>query len=112
MTTSALSPGPRNLALPWQAASTLPGEHVAYFYQASDSLLDALCDFIGPTLGAGNAAIIIATKVHLEGLEHRLRARGLDTHKATKQGRYVALDASETLDKIMLEGMPDASRFP
>ncbi len=111
MTTSALSPDPRNLALPWQAASALPGEHVAYFYQASHSLLEALCDFIGPALGAGNAAVIIATRVHVEGLEHRLRARGLDTHKACKQGRYVALDASETLAKIMLEGMPDASRF-
>jgi PAS domain S-box-containing protein len=111
MTTSALSPDPKNLALPWQAAGTLPGEHVAYFYQASGTLLEALCDFIGPALGAGNAAVIIATKVHLEGLEHRLRARGLDTHEASKQGRYVALDASETLAKIMLEGMPDASRF-
>jgi PAS domain S-box-containing protein len=111
MTTSALSPDPRNLVLPWQAASTLPCEHVAYFYQASDSLLEALCDFIGRALGAGNAAIIIATKVHLEGLEHRLGARGLDTHKASQQGRYLALDASETLAKIMLEGMPDASRF-
>lgn len=111
MMTNALSPNPKNLALPWQAASTLPGQHVAYFYQASDSLLEALCDFIGPALGAGHAAIIIATKVHLEGLEHRLRARGLDTHKASKQGIYVALDASETLAKIMLEGMPDASRF-
>src|SRR5580692_523699 len=111
MTTSALSPNPRNLALPWQAARTLPGEHVAYFYQASDSLLEALRDFIGPALGAGHAAIIIATKVHVEGLEQRLKARGLDTHKASKQGRYVALDASETIAKIMLEGMPDASRF-
>src|SRR5580692_4282907 len=111
MTTSALSPNPRNLALPWQAARTLPGEHVAYFYQASDSLLQALCDFIGPALGAGNAAIIIATKEHIEGLEQRLTARGLDTHKASQQGRYVALDASETLAKIMLHGMPDGSRF-
>jgi PAS domain S-box-containing protein len=111
MTTSALSPDPKNLALPRQAASTLPGDHVAYFYQASDTLLEALCDFIGPALGAGNAAVIIATKLHLEGLEHSLRARGLDTHKASKQGRYIALDASETLAKIMLEGMPDASRF-
>jgi PAS domain S-box-containing protein len=111
MTTNALRPDPRNLALPWQAAGALPGEHVAYFYQASDSLLVALCDFIGPALGAGNAAVIIATKLHLEGLEHRLRARGLDTQKASKQGRYIALDASETLANIMLEGMPDASRF-
>jgi PAS domain S-box-containing protein len=111
MTTRALSPDPRGLALPWQATSTLPGEHVAYFYQTCDSLLEALCDFIGPALSAGNAAIIIATKVHVGGLEQRLSARGLDILKASKQGRYVALDASETLAKIMLQGMPDGSRF-
>jgi PAS domain S-box-containing protein len=111
MTTNALSPDPRNLTLPWQATGAPQGDHVAYFYQTSDSLLEALCDFIGPALGAGSAAVIIAAKAHLEGLAERLRARGLDTHKANKQGRYVALDASETLAKIMLEGMPDASRF-
>jgi len=111
MTTSALSPAPRYMPLPWQAAAALQSEHVAYFYQASDSLLEALCDFFGPALGAGNAAVIIATKVHLEGLEQRLKARGLDTRKASEQGRYVTLDASQTLSRIMVEGMPDAALF-
>ena len=27
------------------------------------------------------------------------------------QGRYIALDAAETLAKIMVEGFPDAARF-
>jgi PAS domain S-box-containing protein len=111
MTTSALRPDPRSLALPWQAASTLQGDHVAYFYQASDSLLEALCEFIGPALGSGNAAVIIATRIHIEGLEQRLRARGLDTLEASTQGRYVAIDASQTLSSIMVEGMPDSARF-
>src|SRR6202795_1839014 len=111
MTTSALSFDPRKLAFERRPDSPLQGEHVVYFYQESDSLLDALCNFVGPPLDAGNAAVIIATKVHRDGLQHRLTARGLDTHKASKQGRYVALDASETLAKIMLQGMPDGPRF-
>src|ERR1700680_4797630 len=111
MTTSALSPGPRNLALQRQADCQLGGEHVVYFYHESVSLLEALCDFVGPALGAGNAAVIIATKVHCDGLQHRLTARGLDTQKASRQGRYVALDATEILSKIMVEGMPDGARF-
>jgi PAS domain S-box-containing protein len=40
-----------------------------------------------------------------------LQARGLDTQKASRQGRYVALDASELLSKIMVNGMPDEDRF-
>src|ERR1700687_650381 len=111
MTTSALSPGPRNLALQRQADCQLGGEPVVYFYQESDSLLEALCNFVGPALGAGNAAVIIATKVHCDGLQQRLTARGVDTQRASKQGRYVALDAREILSKIMVKGMPDASRF-
>jgi PAS domain S-box-containing protein len=111
MTTSALSFDPRGLAFQRRPDSPLHGEHVVYFYQESDSLLEALCNFVGPALGAGNAAIIIATKVHREGLQHRLTGRGLDTQKASKQGRYVALDAPEILSKIMVKGMPDGARF-
>ena len=107
MTTSALSPDPKNLTFQWQPSSPFQGDHVAYFYQESDSLLEALCDFIGGALGAGSAALIIATKMHREGLQQRLTARGLDIHKAGKQGRYVELDASELLSKFMVEGMPD-----
>jgi PAS domain S-box-containing protein len=110
MTTSALRPDPKSLVLPWQAA-ILQGDHVAYFYQASDSLLVALCEFIGPALRTGNAAVVIATRIHIDGLQQRLRARGLDTLEASMQGRYVALDASQTLSKIMVNGMPDPARF-
>ena len=111
MTTSALSFDRRKLAFERRPDSPLQGEHVVYFYRESDSLLDALCNFVGPALDAGNAAVIIATKVHRDGLQHRLTARGLDTQKASQQGRYVALDALEIKSKIMVEGMPDAARF-
>jgi PAS domain S-box-containing protein len=111
MTSSALSFDPRKLAFEKQLDSSVPGEHVVYFYQESDSLLDALTNFVGPALDAGNAAVIIATKVHHEGLQHRLTARGSDTQKASKQGRYVALDTSEILSKITVEGVLDSARF-
>jgi len=111
MTSSALSPDPRNLILQWQPGSPSEGDHVVYFYQQSDSLLEALSSFIGSALGAGNAALVIATKIHREGLQHRLTARGLDIPKATHEGRYLELDAAEVLSKIMVEGMPDSGRF-
>jgi PAS domain S-box-containing protein len=111
VTTSALSPNAKDLAFHWQPSNPFQGDHVAYFYQENDSLLEALSDFIGGALGAGNAAVIIATKIHREGLQQRLTIRGLDVRKAAKQGRYVELDASELLSKFMIEGMPDAERF-
>jgi PAS domain S-box-containing protein len=111
MTTSTLSLDPRKLPIRRQPGSPFQGDHVAYFYQESASLLEALCDFIGGALGAGSAAIVIATKLHREGLQRRLTARGLDIRKAGKQGRYVELDASDVLSKSMVEGMPDGSLF-
>jgi PAS domain S-box-containing protein len=111
MTTSALSPDPGNLVLRRQLDNPPQGDHVAYFYEKSDSLLDALCSFIGDALGAGNAAVVIATKVHRDGLKRRLTARGLDIERASQQGRYIELDASEILSEIMVEGMPDGIRF-
>jgi PAS domain S-box-containing protein len=114
MTTSAMGPDPENLTPKWQLGNPHhphQGDHVAYFYEKSDSLLGALASFIGAALGVGSAAIIIATKEHREGLKHRLTARGIDVHRAVKQGRYVELDAAEVLSEIIVEGMPDGTRF-
>jgi hypothetical protein len=68
-----------------------------YLYRESDWLVEALCDYIGPALAGGNAAIVVATPRHRNALEHRLMARGMSTYKASQQGCYIALDASETL---------------
>jgi len=86
-------------------------EHVVHLYRESDSLLEPLCDYISPALAGGNAAIVVATQAHRDRLEQRLMARGVSTYKAGQQGRYIALDASEALSKIMLAGMPDAALF-
>jgi PAS domain S-box-containing protein len=111
MSASSLSPTPRELPIHRQPDSPFQGDHVAYFYQESNTLLEALGDFIGDALASGSAAIVIATKAHREGLQQRLTARGLDIHEAGKQGRYVELDASELLSKFMVEGMPDGGLF-
>lgn len=85
--------------------------HVVQFYGEDIFLLDELSRFIGTALRAGDAAVVIATKAHREGLAQRLKSRGFDAATATEQGRYVPLDAAETLAKIMLDGWPDAALF-
>src|ERR1700687_212726 len=87
-----------------------PG-HGVQFYTDDAYLVNALSRFIGTALGAGDAAIVIATKPHREGLAQRLKANGLDTTAAIKKGRYLVLDAAETLEKFMVEGEPDWARF-
>jgi signal transduction histidine kinase len=94
---------------PW--ADHNQSAHVVQFYGDDGFLLDELSRFIGPALGAGEAAVVIATKEHRDGLSRRLQMWGLDPNWAVAQGRYIALDAAETLSKIMVGGWPDAARF-
>jgi len=86
-------------------------DHVVQFYEAGPSLADSLAHFIGDGLAAGEAAIVVATREHREQLERRLRAAGMDLDAARGADAYVALDAEETLARIMLDGMPDPRRF-
>jgi PAS domain S-box-containing protein len=85
--------------------------HVVQFYAEEASLLDAMGRFVGTALWAGDAAIVIATKIHRDGLLQRLRARDLDLETAVEDGRYVALDAAKTLSKVLVDGWPSAARL-
>jgi hypothetical protein len=93
----------------WSEAG--PRAHTVQFYGEDTSLLKELSCFVGAALMAGDAAIVIATKAHRDGLTQRLQSLGFDTAKAFEQARYVPLDAGETLEKFMLDGMPDAALF-
>jgi len=84
---------------------------VVQFYSDDSFLLEGLSRFIGSALGAGDAAIVIATEAHRDELTLRLQALGLDTARSIKQGRFVSLDAAETLSKFMVDGWPDEARF-
>ena len=85
--------------------------HVVQFYEGDVPLVDAIARFIGAGLGAGDAAVVIATERHRQGLEERLRARGLELAAARADGRYVTVDAAEMLAAVMRDDWPDEARF-
>lgn len=100
---------PMELAPPQSSPQHSP--HVVQFYSDDSFLLDELGIFIGSALEAGDAAVVIATPAHRDGLAERLRVRGLDPNQAAKEGRYIALDAADTLSQFMIEGYPNAVHF-
>ena len=55
--------------------------------------------------------IVVATESHRDSLLSRLQAYGLDIGAAIEQGRYISLDAADTLSTFMLNDMPDPVRF-
>jgi DNA-binding NarL/FixJ family response regulator len=85
--------------------------HEVGFYSDDLCFLDDLTQFIGAALKAGNAVIVVATELHRDGLLPRLQAHGLDIGAAIEQGRYISLDAADTLSTFMVEGLPDPARF-
>jgi hypothetical protein len=81
------------------------------FYEADGFLLNSLSGFIGTAINSGDAALVVATKAHRDGLDELLQANGLDVTGAKACRQYVALDAADTLAKIMIDGMPEPRRF-
>jgi hypothetical protein len=86
-------------------------QHEVGFYSDDRHFLDSVTRFIEAALTAGNAAIVVATESHREKLLMDLQSSGLDVDAAIQQGRYIALDAAETLSTFMVNGMPDPVRF-
>lgn len=85
--------------------------HEVGFYSEDRYFLDHVTRFIATALKAGNAAIVVATEPHRESLLLELQKEGLDVSAAFAEGRYIPLDAAETLATFMVNGMPDSVRF-
>src|SRR5437764_14041729 len=86
-------------------------DHFVQFYESDTFLAGSVSRFLGAALGAGDGAILIATRAHREAIQRKLRARWLNLSVARAAGQFVSLDAAETLGRFMVEGFPDPERF-
>jgi len=85
--------------------------HFVQFYERDTFLIDAVAEFIGKALRAGDAGIVVATPAHRVALDGHLQADGLDLAAARASGAYVSLDASEVLMTFMKAGTPEGMLF-
>ena len=85
--------------------------HTVQFYRDDRALIALLSRHVGTALVTGHAALVVGTRAHREALAAHLKARGLDVSVPLASGRYVALDAAETLATIAPDGWPDVDRF-
>lgn len=86
-------------------------EHFVQFYEADGFLLNSLGGFIGSAINSGDAALVVATQAHRDGLDELLTANGLDVANAKARGQFVSIDAAETLSQFMVNGSPQLDRF-
>ncbi len=86
-------------------------QHGVQFYSQDRFLIEELSEYIGQALEAGDAAIVVATESHRDGLLQNLSGRGLNVAGAIEQGRFVLLDAKQVLATFMSEDWPNEERF-
>ena len=86
-------------------------DHFVQFYESDGFLLNSLSGFIGSAINKGVPAVVVATQEHRDGLNELMRANSIDVTGALASGKYVALDAAETLSKFMINGVPEPGRF-
>jgi DNA-binding NarL/FixJ family response regulator len=85
--------------------------HNVAFYPDDASLVDGFARFVEAALKAGKMVIVIATESHQTSLLEKLRIGSVDVGGAVEQGRYIPLNAADTLSTIMVNDMPDPARF-
>jgi DNA-binding NarL/FixJ family response regulator len=85
--------------------------HEVALYPDDGFLLHAFGQFVGAALRDGNPVIVISTESHRDSLLARLQADDSDVEAAHQQGRYISLDAADTLSTFMVNGLPNPSQF-
>jgi|GEM_PF-2016361 len=97
---------------PSVAAHQLCGcNHFVQFYERDESLVEAVTDFFAPALLGEDSVVLIATEAHRRAIEELLLTRNVDLEHLTDEGRYVSLNAAETLEAFMIDDAPDADLF-
>lgn len=88
-----------------------PCNHLIQIYENDEVVLDSIEGFVSNGLKIGDSVIIIATEMHLNALDARLRAVGFDIDALRLTNQFIPLDAEETLSKFMVNGWPDEILF-
>ena len=84
--------------------------HEVAFYADDSSVVDGYARFIESSLKGGNAVIVVVTESHRASLIPRLEADGVNVAAAIEQGRYIPLDAADTLSRLTVNDIPDPAR--
>lgn len=88
-----------------------PHDHVVGFYDTDADLVATIGEHLVSGSRRDGALLVVASRAHRAGIGDALAAAGIDVDAALAGGRYVALDAAETLDRFMVGGLPDRRRF-
>jgi MEDS: MEthanogen/methylotroph, DcmR Sensory domain len=87
------------------------GDHVVQFYRDGEELAAQAGGYLAEGIRDGGVAVVIATSAHRLAFEDRMADAGVDLMAAAARGDYVALDAEETLARLVAGGRVDPGCF-
>src|SRR4051794_8812091 len=101
------------MSVPWKRLLAQPasGDHIVQTYRNDRFLVDAVSLYIGKALQRSEAVVVVATPDHWKAFQSSLLANDFGIEPAVIRRQLVFADARETLEKILLNGMPDRDRF-
>jgi PAS domain S-box-containing protein len=86
-------------------------DHFVQFYERDEFLVSSVGRYVLDGLVMDGSAIVIGTPEHRDGIASHLKAAGIDLDSLIESGRYVPLDARETLNLLLVDGVPNRERF-
>ena len=86
-------------------------DHIVRFYERDAVLVSDVARYIREGLEAGGGAVMIATPAHESEILSLWNQQRFDAGAHRREGRLVLADATEMLERLMVDGWPDAARF-
>ena len=86
-------------------------DHFVQFYEADAFIVNSIAEYVIHGLKSGEICIVAATGEHLREIEHLIGSFATGLNVARAEGRYIPLDALDTLSEMIVDGMPDADLF-
>jgi hypothetical protein len=92
-------------------ANAAPHVHAVQFYESPDALCRIVGSFLGEGFDQGAVAVLIVTPDHAARIDACLRECAVDVDALKAVGAMVIVDARDTLNEFMVDGMPNPSEF-
>jgi hypothetical protein len=85
--------------------------HLVQFYSGTHRLAESLSSIFADSLMRGETVVVLATRDHRDALDCALSDAGVNLAAEYRSGRYVPVDAEQTLTRFMTPMGPDPDLF-
>jgi len=86
-------------------------QHLVQCFESTDTLIEGVSAFLGRGLLEGESALVVMELAHWNSVAEKLTSRGVLLSDAIASGQLTVLDATRTLERIILHGAPSRGLF-